>query len=247
MIRKLILALGLTATAATAQGFDLEDMSAAERAAFGEAVRAYLLENPGVIFEAARLYEKQQAEAQASNDADVVARNAEYIFNDGRSWVGGNPEGDITVVEFVDYRCGYCKKAFAEVKELISSDGNIRFIVKEFPILGEESTLATRFAIAVRNSAGSDAYAVVHDELMAMRGSVTDASLRRIAQTAGLDFDVLIAAMEDPAVDEEITANYALARVLDINGTPGFIFGSEVIRGYAPLDAMREIVAGQRG
>ena len=150
------LALALTLTA-PAHAFDLSQMSDAEREAFRAEIRAYLLENPEVIMEAVAVLEQRDAEKQAQADVDLIAANANALFNDPSSWIGGNPDGDITMVEFVDYRCGYCRKAHDEVAELISSDGNIRFIVKEFPILGEASLTSSRFALAVRQIAGDDA------------------------------------------------------------------------------------------
>ena len=247
MIRFIVATLALLATLSTASAFDIKNMTDEERAAFRDAVRSYLLDNPEVIFEAAAIYEERQAAEQASNDQQLIALNAKAIFDDGVSYVGGNPEGDITVVEFLDYRCGYCKRAFADVRELIASDGNIRFVVKEFPILGEQSTLASRFAISTRLLEGDEAYIKVHDELMVLRGEVNPAALNRIADRVGIDFEAVVAGMEDPAINDELRANQALAQMLSINGTPSFIFQDEMVRGYAPLDAMREIVAGVRG
>lgn len=247
MIRKFTLALAMTFVAGFASAFDISDMNAAEKQAFRDAVRDYLLENPEVIFEAVDVYEQRQQQAEARADIDRIRNNAEQIYQDGRSWVGGNPDGDVTVVEFLDYRCGYCKKAFADVTDLIETDGNIRLIVKEFPILGEESTLASRFAIAVRNTFGADSYKLAHDELMIMRGSVNRAALRRIAGRIDLDFGEIEAAMSDPEVNDELRANHALARELNITGTPGFVFDNQMLRGYAPLDAMRDIVRSIRG
>ena len=119
-------------------------------AVFGEKVRAYLMENPQVLVEAINVLETRAQAAEAENGRVLVQTNAEAIFNDGVSWVGGNPEGDITVVEFLDYRCTYCRKAMEEVDQLIAADGNIRFVIKEFPILGQESELSARFAVAVQ-------------------------------------------------------------------------------------------------
>ncbi len=144
--------------------FDMDAMTDAERDAFRAEIRAYLLDNPEVLMEAIAVLEERQASQQAQGDIDLVSVNAEAIFNDGYSWVGGNPDGDITVVEFMDYRCGYCKKAHPEVTELLGTDGNIRFIVKEFPILGDQSVLAARFAIAVKKVMGDDAYGRAHDD-----------------------------------------------------------------------------------
>jgi len=134
---------------------------AASDEAFGERVRAYLLENPHVIMEAVGVLQQREDAAAAMADQDIIAAQMDALTNDGFSWVGGNPDGDITVVEFMDYRCGYCKKAHPEVESLLSADGNIRFIVKEFPILGEQSILGSQFAIAAHIVAGDDAYKAV--------------------------------------------------------------------------------------
>lgn len=240
----LALATGLAATPALA--FDIEAMSDSERAAFREEVRAYLLDNPEVIMEAVSVLERRQAAEQVANDSALVKTNREAIFNDGFSYVGGNPDGDITIVEFMDYKCGYCKKAFPEVQSLLEQDGNIRFIVKEFPILGEESLLAARFAVSAKLVGGDEAYGPLHDAIMSMRGNVTEASLVAVAEGLGLDGQAYLDGMSDPQVDEIIGANHALAQRLQISGTPTFVMGDQLVRGYVPLDGMEEIVAELR-
>ncbi|ALG90612.1 DSBA oxidoreductase [Rhodovulum sp. NI22] len=222
------------------------DMSAAEREAFRAEVRAYLLDNPEVLMEAIAVLEQRQAGQQASNDATLIKVNAEDIFRDGHSWVGGNPEGDITLVEFTDYRCGYCRKAHEEVATLIRSDGNIRFIVKEFPILGEESELSSRFAIATKLIAGDEAYKQTHDALITFRGKVTPANLEKLAGRLGLDAGAVLARMSSEEVDQVIQANRALASRLQISGTPTFVLKDQMLRGYVPLAGMREIVSDLR-
>ena len=192
------------------------------------------------------LEEKRNTDAAAA-DIALLETNAEEIYNDPASWVGGNPEGDITIVEFMDYRCGYCKKAFEEVSELIKTDGNIRFVVKEFPILGPQSELASRFAVAVLQVEGAAAYETVHDALMVMKGDVTDDSLAALGAEAGLkDVAAVMARMNAPEVTTVIEANRALAQRLDVNGTPTFVIDQTLVRGYVPLDGMRQIVDGQR-
>jgi len=146
----------------------------------------------------------------------------------------------------MDYRCSYCRRAHADVTELLARDGDIRFVVKEFPILGPDSLLAARFAIAVRNTAGDAAYGTIHDVLITRRGPVTEGSLTRIARDAGLDPAPVLAAMDAPDVMAELQANRALAERLGINGTPGFVLGDEVLRGYLPLAQMAERVAQVR-
>ncbi len=237
----------VAAFAGPAAAFDINEMSDIERNAFGNAVREYLVENPEVIVEAINVLERRQAETQTRADFDLVANNAEALFNDGFSWVGGNPDGDITLVEFMDYRCGYCRRAHPEVAELLKTDGNIRWIVKEFPILGEASMISSRFAISVRQNAGDDAYRQVHDALMEFTGDPTEVALRRIAEGLGLDADAILAGMDADSVTTEIAETRALAQALEINGTPTFVLGDELLRGYLPAAQMEVMVADKRG
>lgn len=248
MMKALTLSAALAATmlAGPALAFDPAAMTDAERAAFRDEIRDYLLENPEVLMEAIAVLEERRQGDQFATDAQLVADNAKALFEDGRSWVGGNPEGDITLVEFMDYRCGYCKKAFPEVDDLLRADGKIRFIVKEFPILGPQSVLASRFAIAVRNHAGAEAYEEVHNELMTFRADITDESLRALSDRMGLETGVIMAGMDAPGVDAELDDNRALAQILQINGTPGFVFDDQLVRGYVPLGTMQDIVASLR-
>jgi len=239
----LTLAAGLAAALpATAQDFDFSAMTPEQREAFGTQVREYLLENPQVIMEAVNALENRQAEQQAVADQQIVADNADALFRDGFSYVGGNPDGDITIVEFSDYRCGYCRRAFPEVEELIESDGNIRFIMKEFPILGEASVTSSRFAIATLMEAGDEAYKAVHDALITLEGEPSEPVLRRLADTLGLDAEAIIARMSDEEVTRRIQETRELATRLQINGTPSFVFGDQMLRGYVPLDGMRQLV-----
>lgn len=246
MKRLWAIALGLL-LAGPACAFDINNMTSAERDAFDQAVHDYLMKNPQAILDAVDQYQQQQAAQQAQNDKDLIAANAKEIYDDGRSWVGGNPKGDITIVEFMDYKCGYCKKAYDDVKSLVQTDGNIRFVVKEFPILGDQSIAAARFAIAVQEVAGDDAYARIHEELMKSRAAINEAFLAHVSKENGLDWAKIKDAMNSDAVTGEIKANYLLAEKLKINGTPGFVIQGEMLRGYAPLGRMKEIVAEQRG
>ncbi|MBV7393164.1 DsbA family protein [Mameliella sediminis] len=231
------------AVAQDAPDFDFGAMTPEQRAAFGVQVRAYLLDNPQVIMEAVAVLEEREKAAQAAQDDALVANNMDRLLDDGFSWVGGNPEGDITIVEFSDYRCGYCRRAHPEVQELIESDGNIRFILKEFPILGEASMTSSRFAIATKIVAGDEAYKAVHDALITLEGNPGNGPLRRIAETLGLDADLIMAEMGSEEVSRRIAETRALAVAMNINGTPSFVFGDQMVRGYAPLPTMQQIVA----
>lgn len=239
-----ILACGV---ALPAMALDLTKMSDDERAIFRDEVRTYLMENPEVIMEAVAVLEERQQQAQVQADQSLVTDNADQIFDDGFSFVGGNPEGDITLVEFLDYRCGYCKRAHGEVAKLLETDGNIRLIVKEFPILGEQSLLASRFAIATKQVAGADAYKGIADALMTLDGEINMRNLRRLASTFGLDAAAIEASMDSPEVTQEIAATRALAQRLQITGTPTFVLQDELLRGYLPYDQMQMLVGEKRG
>ncbi len=243
-----LLAVALAALTATPlAALDIAGMTDEERLLFRSEVRNYLMDNPEVLIEAINVLERRQADAQAAGDVSLIQTNADAIFSDGHSIVGGNPDGDITIVEFMDYRCGYCRKAHPEVTELLETDGNIRFVVKEFPILGEQSVLASRFAIAVAAVEGDEAYWDVHDELMTLRGEVSEQGLSDMSEEKGWDTRSIFTEMNSPKTEQIIAENRALAQRLQINGTPSFVFQDEMVRGYVPLDGMQEIVAKVRG
>lgn len=248
MINRLILPAFMAALVASGPtaALDLETMSAEERTLFRSEVRDYLMENPEVIMEAVQALEDRQAAEQANADLALVSNNADAIFEDGFSFVGGNPDGDITIVEFMDYRCGYCKRAYGEVEKLLETDGEIRFIVKEFPILGEQSILASRFVIAAKQLEGAEAYKSLHDALMEFNGDITIAALRRLSDTYELDADAIESRMNDDSVTDEISQTRALAQKLRITGTPTFVVHDEMLRGYLPYDQMRAILDEKR-
>ncbi len=229
-----------------AQAFDLGAMTAEERAAFGAEVSAYLLENPEIILEAVNLLEQQQATDEATRDVAMVAANLEELHNDGYSWVGGNPDGDITLVEFMDYRCGFCRRAKPEVEQLMAQDGNIRLVIKEFPILGESSVTASRFAIAAKHVEGLEAYKAIHDALIDLPGEPSDVVLSRLADGLGYDSAAILAKMSDEKVTQELRRTRALAQNMAISGTPTFILGDEMVRGYLPMDQMKAMIDEQR-
>ncbi|MFV2002339.1 MAG: DsbA family protein [Paracoccaceae bacterium] len=228
------------------QSVDIAALDDLNRQAFRDQVRAYLMESPEVLVDAITVLERRQAEDQSVNDKLLISQNAEDLFADGVSFEKGNPEGDIIMVEFLDYRCTFCKRADPEIRKLLSADDNIRFILKEYPILGDESELASRFAISVLNNAGAQAYADVHDILMDFRGTFTVVSLERVAVSLDLDAAAIMATMDAPEVSETIDRNRALAQRMRINGTPGFVLGDQIVRGFIPLENMQDIVAQQR-
>lgn len=243
-MKRLILSAAFAALTVVNPAFatDIINMSDSERDVFRAEVRAYLMENPEVLLEAISVLEDRQATDEASNDTALLLENADEIYNDGVSYVGGNPDGDITIVEFSDYRCPYCKRAHPEVAKLVASDGNIRLIYKEFPILGPDSLTTANFAMATLMVSGPEAYERISTALMELRGTPSNKALIKIANEHDLDTDAVMAKMESREVTQAIQANRALGQRLKISGTPTFIMGNQLVRGYLPLKNMRAIV-----
>ena len=185
----------------------------------------------------------REAQQEANRDEQLLSQLSPEIFNDGVSFVGGNPDGDITIVEFLDYRCGYCRRAHADMAKLLKADGNVRWVVKEFPILGPDSDLAAKLAVATLQHYGSDAYYRLHNVLMEYKGPVNDATLGRIAANAGIDVGPILARINSAAVSDHIGRMHALGQQLGVTGTPAFVIEDTILRGYLPLADMQNIVA----
>lgn len=243
---KAALLSGLLTIGTPALALDLNAMNAAEKEQFGQQVREYLLDNPEVIMEIFSILDQRQQQAEVEKDALLIASNIDEIQNDGFSWVGGNPDGDVTLVEFLDYKCAYCRKAHKEVANLVKTDGNIRLVVKEYPILSEDSYELSRAAIATLQSLGPDAYKKMYNQFIEHNGPVNDQVIAFLAKKVGLDGQAIIAQMAEPSVDENIKRTRALGDTLKITGTPTFIFNDQMVRGYVPESAMIDIVAALR-
>ena len=226
--------------------FDLNNMTSADRETLQKEIKRYILENPDIIFEAANLVRKREAALEIQRDKDIIQANFEEVFYDNYSYVGGNPDGDITLVEFVDYKCGYCRKASEIVREFLKTDQNIRFVVKEFPILGDASLISSKFAIAVKNVGGPEKYKLVHDILLTLTTNPSEAYLRRIATELELNPKQLFEAMESEPVLQEIARTSELARKLQVSGTPTFILDEQLLRGFVPLDVLVQVAQSVR-
>lgn len=191
-------------------------------------VKQYLLENPEILYEVQSALELKLAQEEADRTKSLVAAHAKDIYRAPGAPVAGNPDGDITVVEFFDYNCGYCKRGLDDIAKLIESDDRVRVVFKEFPILREDSEHAARVALA----AGLQGkYWEVHRDLMATRGLVNEAGALKVAEKHGLDMDKLKADMKGPAVQGELDRVKELAKTLSINGTPHFLVGDRAIGG----------------
>ena len=206
-------------------------------------IHDYLLQHPEVLIEAMRAAEdKVKTEAGEKAKQALVARRSE-IFDDPGTPVGGNPKGDVTLVEFFDYRCPYCKQVQPRLKELLAGDHQLRIAYKEFPILGSVSVAAARAALAAHRQSKYEAF---HDAMMAASGQITEDTVYQVADAVGLDVDRLKRDMSSPPIDAVLKANRALAEALDITGTPGFVIGDQMVPGAIELSSLRELVAGAR-
>ncbi|MCF6271740.1 MAG: DsbA family protein [Rhodobacteraceae bacterium] len=241
-MRSFFLSITMVLFAGLALAQDFSNMSDSQREDFGAAVRAYLLENPEVIMEAVAVLEERQTEQAASSDQDLITQNFDALFNDGYSFVDGNPDGTLLMVEFIDYKCGYCKKAHPDVKILLENNPDIRLIIKEFPILGEESTLSARAAVAVLINDGDEIYGAFSDALMTENGPLNEISVPMIAESVGADSAKMMEMLDSPIITQIIQSNYALARAMQISGTPSFVMADRLMRGYVPLAQMQQIV-----
>lgn len=211
----------------------------------GDQIRVYLLEHPEVIVEAMDVLRARQQAEESRADVDLVTSFSAELFDDGFSPVAGNPDGDVTIVEFVDYRCGYCKKAHDEVMAVVSGDPNIRYIVKELPVLGPESETAAKVALAVHQIA-PEAFETVNDELMRLDGPITPAAITKIVAKRGLNAEEIMTVANGEAIADRLSTVRRLAERLGVNGTPGFVIGNRIIRGYVPYEGMIKIIAEER-
>ncbi len=245
MVRRALAVAVLTALAlAATPGFAQEETPKGDEVEIIESiVRQYLLKNPEVVVEAIQAYQAQQERLEVERERQAIARYLDELERDPDSHVGGNPEGDVTMVEFFDYRCPYCKRVMATLNELRESDGELRLVYKEFPILGPESVLASRAAVASR---AQGKYQEYHDALMTTRGKLTKETVLQIALEVGLDVERLTADMESPEVEAIIERNYLLAKSLGVNSTPTFVIGGRMIKGAVPVDQLRDRIAEAR-
>jgi len=221
-------------------------LSAAQRTQIEEIIHQYLLNNPKVIIEAVNRMQVAEDAAKKANAKQALANSHEQLINDPDAPIGGNPKGDVTVVEFFDYRCGYCKKVHPSLIKLIDSDKNLRFVYKEFPILGPQSIIASKAALAVSRIAPAK-YQEYHDVLMTSQGALTKAIVLKMAANVGIDADAVGKEMEVPEIEKIIHKNYKLAQQLNINGTPAFVIGDQLLPGAADYDTLKDMIAKARG
>jgi protein-disulfide isomerase len=236
----LALALALPATAlAQAQLFTPE-----QRKEIGTIVREFLLANPEVLQEVIAEMDRRQAQADAEKHRAAVRDNAELLYSSPRQVNLGNPQGDVTVVEFFDYNCGYCKKALTDMVDLLKADPKIKFVLKEFPVLGEGSTHAAQVAAAVRiqDKTGGKKYLEFHQKLLGGRGTVDKARALAVAKEVGMDMRVLERDLAGEEVKAQLAESFKLAEALGMNGTPSYVVGPELVIGAVGVPMLKEKV-----
>lgn len=202
-----------------------------------------LRENPELVLEALQALEARQAEAQAVTAASVLTRERTTLERDPNAPILGNPDGDVTIVEFFDYNCPYCKRAMPEVNALMAEDTNVRLVLREWPILSEGSAFAARAALAARKQGK---YLEMHNAMMGMRGKVEADTVLRVAGEIGLDIEKLKADMQSPEIEEHIATSMRLAEALGFNGTPSFVIGDQLIPGFVEKAQLAEVVTAVR-
>jgi protein-disulfide isomerase len=210
---------------------------------FEQRVRTYLLEHPDVVAEALNQLETRQGEQAATEARAALNSRIDEVFHDPDSPVGGNPNGDVTLVEFFDYNCAFCRQMSPLMTEAEAGDPRLRIVYKELPILGSNSVFAAKAALAA-NKQGK--YVAFHRALYQIRGSVEEGNVLQIAATVGLDIDRMKADMQDAAIDGAIEKTGKLAQALRISGTPGFVVGDQLTTGATDLSTLQALIGKAR-
>lgn len=228
---------------APGRGVTVKTSMPGDRAAIGSIIRDYILTNPEVLVEAMQELEKKQ-ETQRESVAEKAIRAYESeLLRDSDSPIAGNPNGDVTIVEFMDYQCGYCKRVYSVVKSVVAADGKVKIIYKDLPILGEASRIAASAALA---AARQNKYLALHNALMEFRGQLDRARVLDAAASVGIDVPQLVQDMEAPEIKQIIERNLALASALGVRGTPAFVIGKQFVPGAVDADALKKLIANAR-
>jgi len=238
----LALALGVAPQVAPAQSF-----SDVQRSDIEKIVREYIISHPEVLEEAMNELSKRQAAAEAEKHQATITKNAEVIFNSPRGVTIGNKDGDVTFVEFFDYNCGYCKRAMADMLDLMKADPKLKVVLKEFPVLSQGSVEAAQVAVAVRmQDPTGKKYLDFHQKLLGGRGAADKARALAAAKDAGLDMTKLEKDLASPEVKATLEENLKMAESLGMNGTPSYVIGKQVVIGAVGAEALREKISTAR-
>ena len=218
-----------------------QEFSAPQRSEIERIVKEYLISHPDVLQDVMAELEKRQSAAEAEKHKAAVKDHAQNLFNSQRQVVLGNPAGNVTFVEFFDYNCGYCKRAMADMLDLLKNDPNLKVVLKEFPVLGPGSVEAAQVAVAVRmQDKGGKKYLEFHQKLLGGRGQADKARALAVAREVGLDMARIEKDMASEEVRESLQESFKLAEALGLNGTPSYVIGSEAVIGAVGLAALKE-------
>lgn len=215
----------------------------AQEQAIRDVVRDYLMAHPEVLVEALTKYQEQQKLVADERRRESLTALRGDLAKDPDSPVLGDPNGDVVLVEFFDYRCPYCRTVAEPLRKAVTSDGKVRLVMKEFPILGPESVTAARAALA---AARQGRYEAFHFALMATKGQINEATVMTVARQVGIDVDKLKSDMESAEITAMIERNIRLAQALDIGGTPAFVIGDELVPGAIELEQLERKIAEAR-
>lgn len=232
-----------TPAAAPAASAAKSSFTPAQREEMKTLIRSYLIENPEVISEAVQALQAKEEKERADKQKKTLVSKSKELKDSPEATVIGNPKGDVTIVEFFDYNCGYCKSMFPAIMETLKEDGKVRFVLKEFPILGPSSKTASLAALA---SVKQGKYSEFHVALMNHKGQLTDDTVMKIAKDTGLDVPKLQAAMKSEEMLKIVDKNHDLGRDLDINGTPWILVGDTVAPGAIDKARLKELIAKAR-
>jgi protein-disulfide isomerase len=215
-----------------------------QRAEIEKIIREYLIANPDVLREVVAEAERRQTAEDARKYQDAIKQHSGAIFNSPHQVTIGNPKGDVTMVEFFDYNCGYCKRALADKLLLMKTDPKLRVVLKEFPVLGEASVQAAQIGVAVRmqDKTGGSKYLQFHERLLGNRGQVTKALALAVVKEIGLDPVRAEKDMASAEVKTTISESFKLADLLGINGTPTYVIGTSVVVGAVGAEQLREAI-----
>jgi protein-disulfide isomerase len=218
-------------------------LSAAQKEEVKKLVREYILENPSIISEAITALETNSEKAKVEKRAQAMVSRRQEILNPSEGTIIGNTRGDVTVVEFFDYNCGYCKQMYQSMAEILKEDPKVRLVLKEYPILGASSVNAAKAALASRKQGK---YAEFHTALISYKGSLSDSVIMVIAQNVGIDAKKLQEDMKDPAITDILIKNHSLADDLGVDGTPQVIVDGEFLPGAVPKAQLMQAIAKAR-
>ena len=224
-----------------------QTFSADQRQEIEGIVKNYLLQHPEVMQDVMAELEKHQKAAEAEKNRAAVVDNNATIFSSPHQVVLGNPQGNVTMVEFFDYNCGYCKHALSDMLTLLKTDPNLKFVLKEFPVLGEGSVEAAHVAVAARmQDVTGKKYIEFHQKLLGGRGPADKARALAAAKEVGFDMARIEKDMVSDEAKKTIDENLKLADLIGVNGTPSYVVGDEVVVGAVGLDALKEKIAAER-